>query len=149
VIKEKMCCSVSGVVEGRHGFSPFFEVIDCNNNVFVSITRWGVTSHEVNAPFTKGVCSNDWVVKIRWCSCFVGIKLTFIASLHGVNEIVKQCRPKVTCSDDFMSSGHPRNMAPARAAMAVVKDSISLVNSQALMSMVSTPRRYKISLTRR
>jgi hypothetical protein len=22
VIKEKMCCGVSGVVEGRHGFSP-------------------------------------------------------------------------------------------------------------------------------
>jgi hypothetical protein len=47
-------------------------------------------------------------------------KLTFIASLHGVNAIVKQCRLKVTCSDDFLSNGHPQKGAPARAAMAVV-----------------------------
>jgi hypothetical protein len=37
VIKEKTCCGVSGVVEGRHGFNPFCEVIDCDNNIFVSI----------------------------------------------------------------------------------------------------------------
>jgi hypothetical protein len=131
VIKEKMCCSVSGVVEGGHGFSPFCEVIDCDDDVFVSIAGWGVTSHQVDAPFTKGANSNDWVEKSRWCSCFVSIKLTFIASLHGVNAIVRQCRPKVTCSDDFLSSGHSRKMAPARVAMAVVQDSIGLVNSQA------------------
>jgi hypothetical protein len=100
-------CAQLGVVEGRHGFSPFCEVIDCDNDVFVSIVGWGITSHEVDAPFTKGANSNDWVEKSRWCSCFVGIKLTFIASLHGMNAIVKQCRPKITCSDDFLSSGHP------------------------------------------
>jgi hypothetical protein len=73
VIKEKTCCSVSDVVEGRHGFSPFCEVIDNNDNVFVSITGWGITSHEVDAPFTEGVDSNDWVKKKKWCSCFVGV----------------------------------------------------------------------------
>jgi hypothetical protein len=89
VIKEKTRCSVSGVVEGGHGFSPFCKVIDCDNNVFVSIARWGITSHEVDAPFTKGDCSNDWVEKRKWCSFFVGIKMTFITSLHGMNAIVK------------------------------------------------------------
>ena len=59
MIKEKTHYSVSGVVEGGHGFNPFCEVIDCNNNVFVSIARWGITSHEVDAPFTKGAGSND------------------------------------------------------------------------------------------
>jgi hypothetical protein len=59
VIKEKMRYNVSGVVEGGHGFSPFCEVINCDNNVFVSIAGWGITSHEVDAPFTKGACSND------------------------------------------------------------------------------------------
>jgi hypothetical protein len=61
VIKEKMCCGVSGVVEGRHGFNPLCKVIDCDNDVFVSIAGWRVASHEVDAPFTKGACSNDWV----------------------------------------------------------------------------------------
>jgi hypothetical protein len=106
VIKEKMRCSVSGVVEGGHGFIPFGEEIDYDNNVFVPIDGWGVTSHEVDAPFTKGACINDWVEKSRWCSCFVDIKLTFLALLHGMNAIVKQCRPKITCSDDFLSSRH-------------------------------------------
>jgi hypothetical protein len=131
VIKEKVCCGVSGVVEGKHGFNPLYEVIDYDNYVFVSIIEWGVTSHEVDAPFTKGACSNDWVEKSRWCSCFVCIKLTFITSLHGMNAIVKQCRPKVTYMDDFLNSGHPQEMAPAHAAMVVVQESISLINSQA------------------
>jgi hypothetical protein len=120
VIKEKMHCSVSSVVEGGHIFNPFCEVMDCDNNVFVSIARWGITSHEVNAPFTKGAGSNDWVKKKRWCSCFVGVKLTFLASLHSMNAIVKQFRPKITCLDDFLSNGHSRKMAPTCATMAVV-----------------------------
>jgi hypothetical protein len=106
VVKEKMRCSVSGVVEGGHSFGPFCEVIDHVNNVFVSIAGWGITSHEVYAPFTKWASSNDWVKKSRWCSCFVGVKLTFLASLHSMNEIVKQCRQKITCSNDFLGSGH-------------------------------------------
>jgi hypothetical protein len=44
VIKEKTRCSVSGIVEGGHGFNPFCEVIDGNNNVFLSIARGGYKS---------------------------------------------------------------------------------------------------------
>jgi hypothetical protein len=61
VVKEKMCCSVSDVVESRHGFSPLSEVIDYHDNVFVSIVGWRVASHDVYAPFAKGVDSDDWV----------------------------------------------------------------------------------------
>jgi hypothetical protein len=61
VIKEKMCCCVNDVVEGEHGFNPLGEVIDCHNNVFVSIVGWRVISHEVNAPFAKGADSDNWV----------------------------------------------------------------------------------------
>ena len=131
MMKEKLCCHVNDVVEGGHGFSPFCEVINCDNNVFVSIVGWGITSHEVDAPFTKGACSNDRVDKSRWCSCFVGIKMTFIASLHGMNAIVKQCRPKVTFSDDLLSNRNSRKMAPTCVAMTVIQDSIDLVNGQA------------------
>jgi ureidoglycolate hydrolase len=56
-----MRCSVSGVVEGGHSFSPFGKVIDNDNNVFVTIAGGGITSHKVNAPFAKGACSDDWV----------------------------------------------------------------------------------------
>ena len=73
MVKEQMCCNVSSVFEGRHGFSPLSEVINYNDDVFVSIARWRVASHEVYAPFEKGVDSNDWVEKSRWCSHFVGI----------------------------------------------------------------------------
>jgi hypothetical protein len=61
VVKEKTRYDVSSVVEGRHGFNPLCEVIDCDDDVFVSISTWRVESHEFDAPFTKGACSNDWV----------------------------------------------------------------------------------------
>jgi hypothetical protein len=131
VVKEKTCCDVSGIVKGGHIFCPFGEVIDYDNNVFVSIAGGGITSHEVDAPFKKRAGSDDWMKKRRWCSGFCGIKLTLLAPFHGVNAIVKQGRPKVTCSDNLLSSGYSRKMAPTCAAMAVVQDSISLVNGQA------------------
>ena len=59
MVKEKMCCSVSGVVEGGHGFNSLGEIIDCHNDLFVSISRWRVASHEVYTPFAKGADSND------------------------------------------------------------------------------------------
>jgi hypothetical protein len=61
VIKENTHCSVSGVVDGRHGFDPFSKVIHFHNDVLVSISRWRVASHEVYAPFEKGVSIDDWM----------------------------------------------------------------------------------------
>jgi hypothetical protein len=52
-LKEKTRYSVSGIVEGGHGFRPFGEVIDGDNNVFVTIAGGGITSHKVNAPFAE------------------------------------------------------------------------------------------------
>jgi hypothetical protein len=131
VVEEKTRCGVSGVVEGGHRFCPFGEVIDYDNNVFVTIVGGGVTSHEVDAPFTKRVGSDDWMKKSRWCSGFVGVKLTLLTSFHSVNAIVKQGRPKVTCSDNLLSSGYSRNMASTCATVAVIQDSIGLINGQA------------------
>jgi hypothetical protein len=73
VVEEKTCYSFSGVFEGGYSFSPFSEIIDCHDDVFVSIARWQVANHEVYAPFAKGARSNDWVEKSRWCSRFFGI----------------------------------------------------------------------------
>jgi hypothetical protein len=89
VVEEKTRYSVSDVVEGGHSFSPFDEVIDSDNNVFVTIVGGGITSHKVNAPFTKGVGSNDRVKESGGSSSFVGIELTLLTAFHGMNAIMK------------------------------------------------------------
>jgi hypothetical protein len=120
VVKEKTRCSVSGVVESGHSFGPFGEVINGDNNVFVTIAGGGITSHKVDAPFTKRAGSNDRVKKSGGSSGFVGIELTLLTSFHGMNAIMKQGRPKVTSSDNILSSGYTRKMAPTCATVAVV-----------------------------
>jgi hypothetical protein len=120
VVKEKMRCSVSDVVEGGHSFCPFGEVINDDNNVFVTISGGGITSHEVNDSFTKRVGSDDGMKKSGGSSGFIGIELKLLTSFHGVNAIVKQGRSKVTGSDNLLSSGYARQMAPTCAAVAVV-----------------------------
>ena len=120
VVKEKTRCSVSGVVEGGHSFSPFGEVIDSHNNVFVTIAGGGITSHKVNAPFKKGACSNDRVKKSGGSAGFVGIELTFLTSFHSMNAILKQGRPKITGPDNLFHSGDARKVAPTCTAVAIV-----------------------------
>ena len=120
VVKEKTRCSVSGVVEGGHSFGPFGEVIDSDNNVFATIAGGGITGHKVDAPFAKRASCNDRVAKGGGGSGFVGIELTLLTSFHGMNAIMKQVRPKVTSSDNILSSGYTRQMAPTCADVVVV-----------------------------
>ena len=120
VVEEKTRCSVSGIVEGGHGFRPFGEVIDSNNNVFVTIAGGGITGHKVNAPFAEGASSNDRVEKSGGSAGFVGIELTLLTSFHGMNAIMKQGRPKVTSLDNLLRGGDTGNMAPTCTTVAVV-----------------------------
>jgi hypothetical protein len=105
VVEEKTRCSVSGIVEGGHGFRPFGEVIDNNNNVFVTIAGGGITGHKFNAPFAEGASSNDRVKKSGGSAGFVGVELTLLTTSHGMDAVMKQGRPKVTGSDDLLSCG--------------------------------------------
>jgi hypothetical protein len=89
VVKEKTRCSVSGVVESGHSFSPFGEVINGDNNVFVTVARGGITSHKVDAPFTKRARNNDRVKNSGGSSGFVGIELTLLTLFHDMNAIMK------------------------------------------------------------
>jgi hypothetical protein len=86
----------------------------------VTIVGGGITSHKVDAPFTKRASSNDRVKKSGGSSGFVGIELTLLTSFHGMNAIMKQGRPKVTGSDNLLSSGYTRKMAPTCATVVVV-----------------------------
>jgi hypothetical protein len=106
VVKEETCCSVSGVVESGHSFEPFGEVINGDNDVFLTIAGGGITIHKVDAPFTKRAGSNDKVKKSGGSSGFVGVELTLLTSFHDMNAIMKQGRPKVTSLDNILSSGY-------------------------------------------
>jgi hypothetical protein len=120
VVKEETRYNVSGVVESGHSFGPFGEVINGDNDVFVTIAGGGITSHEVDAPFTKRVGNNDRVKKSGGSVDFVGVELTLLTLFHGMNAIMKQGRPKVTGSYDILSSGYAQKMAPTCAAVAVI-----------------------------
>jgi hypothetical protein len=120
VVEEKTRCYVSSVVEGGHSFSPFGEVIDSDNNVFVTIARGGITSHKVIAPFKKGSYRNDRVKKSGGSLGFVGVELTLLTSFHGMNAIMKQGRPKVSDPDNLLSRGDAQKMAPTGATVAVI-----------------------------
>jgi hypothetical protein len=120
MVEEKMRCGVSGIVEGGHSFGPFGEVIDSDNNVFVTIAGGGITSHKVNAPFTKGACSNDRVKKSGGSAGFVGVELALLTTSHGMNAVMKQGRPKITSPDDILSHGDAQKMAPTSAAVTLV-----------------------------
>ena len=120
VVKEETRCSVSGVVESGNSFGPFGEVINDDNNVFVTIAGGEITSHKVDAPFTKRARSNDRVKKNEGSSSFVGIELTLLTSFHVMNVIMKQGRPKVTGLDNLLSSGYTRKMAPTCVSLVVV-----------------------------
>ena len=120
VVEEKTRCSASGIVEGGHGFRPFGEVIDNDNNVFVTIAGGGIIGHKVNAPFAEGASSNDRVKKSGGSTGFVGVELTLLTTSHGMNAVMKQGRPKVTSPDNLLSRGDAREMAPTSAAVTVI-----------------------------
>jgi hypothetical protein len=62
--------------------------------------------HEVYTPFTEGVGYDDWMYKRWWCSCFVCIKMEFVALLDSVDAVMKQCGPEVTFLNDVLGGGH-------------------------------------------
>jgi hypothetical protein len=120
VVKEKTRCSINGIVESGHSFGPFGEVVNVDNDVFVTIAGGWITSHKVDAPFAKRVGCNDRVEKSGGIPGFVGVELTLLTSFHGMNAIMKQGRPKVTGSDNILSNGYTRKMAPTCAAVEVI-----------------------------
>ena len=54
MVEEKSRCHFNFAIECGHGLSPLGEVIDCHDDVFVTISRNGVDCHEVDFPFAKG-----------------------------------------------------------------------------------------------
>jgi hypothetical protein len=106
VVEEKMRFCVSGVVKCGHGFNPFGKVINCHNNLLVSITGWRMEIHEVYAPFIEGANCDRWMEKRWWRSFFVFIKLVLVASLKSVDATMKQSGLEVPCSNDFLGGGH-------------------------------------------
>ena len=86
----------------------------------MTIAGGGIKSHKVNAPFTKGACSNDKVKKSGGSAGFVGVELSLLTMYHGMNAVMRQGRPKITNPDDLLSCGDARKMAPTSVAVTVV-----------------------------
>ena len=61
MVEKEMGSSFSGTVEGGHGFRPFGEVINSDNDVLMAVSRWGSALHEVDGPLAKGTNGDDWV----------------------------------------------------------------------------------------
>jgi hypothetical protein len=61
MVKENVCRGINHIVECGHIFIPFGEVFNDNYDLLVSVTRWRVTHHEIDAPFTEGVSCDDYM----------------------------------------------------------------------------------------
>jgi hypothetical protein len=59
--------------------------------------------------------------------------MEFVASLDNVDVVVKQCGPKVACSNDFFGGGHTREVTTASITMEIVQDSVFFVDGQTSM----------------
>jgi hypothetical protein len=67
----------------------------------------GVVLQSEDMTWLKKKCTAVSVVLLKvGIASFVGVKMTLLTLFHGVNAIVKQGRPKVTFSDNLLSSGY-------------------------------------------
>ena len=55
MVEEEARCCFTFAIKCGHGLGPLSEVIDCNNDVFMTISRDRVDCDEVNCPFVEGL----------------------------------------------------------------------------------------------
>ena len=107
VVEEKRHCCVSCIVEGRHGFGPFGKVVNCHDNVLVSITRCRMTSHEVYVPFAEGLTMRIGCKRVRGAHGFF-VKDDICRMFNNVDAVMKQCALEVPCRMTFSSVDIPK-----------------------------------------
>lgn len=105
MVEEKSSCHLNRIVEIRHFLDPFCEVINDNDHV-IMVFRQRLTLHEVDPPFVKGTDTDDRVEWSRWSSSLHGKDLASGAMLDCHDAFMKESGLEVTCSDDFIVSGH-------------------------------------------
>ena len=54
MVKEETCRRFSFAIKCGHGLIPLSEVINCHNDVFMTIGQGRVDCHEVDFPFAEG-----------------------------------------------------------------------------------------------
>ena len=54
MVEEEACRHLTFVIKCGHGLDPLSEVINCHNDVFMTVGRDGVDCHEVDFPFAEG-----------------------------------------------------------------------------------------------
>ena len=53
MVEEEESRCLNFAIKCRHGLDPLSEVIDCHNDVFMTIFQDRVDCHEVNFPFAE------------------------------------------------------------------------------------------------
>ena len=54
MVEEESCYCFTFAIKCGLGLDPLSEVIDCHNDVFMTISRDRVDCHEVDFPFAEG-----------------------------------------------------------------------------------------------
>ena len=54
MVEEETHCGFHFAIECGHGLSPLGEVINCHNDVFMTVGRDGVDCHKFIFPFAEG-----------------------------------------------------------------------------------------------
>ena len=54
MVEEEACCCFTFAIKFGHFLGPFSEVINCHNDLFMTVGRDKVDCHEVDFPFVEG-----------------------------------------------------------------------------------------------
>ena len=64
MVEEEAHCCFTFAIKCGHGLDQLSEVIDCHNDVFMTVGQDRVDCHEVDFPFAETLDCN---YRVKWC----------------------------------------------------------------------------------
>ena len=101
MVKEKEGCGRDHVVECWHSLSPFCEIVNRHDDIFVVTNGWRSTLHKVDGPFTKGTSCDDRMEGSWRSSRLRGEMLAIGTVFDCFNAINEQKRKKIPSAHEF------------------------------------------------
>ena len=112
MVKEKEGCSGCRIVEHRHSFSPFSEIVNRYDDIFVVTSRWWSTFHKVDDPFTKRTSCDDRVERRGRSSRLGGEMLAIGTVFDYFNAITEEEGQKYPARMIFWAVVRPERWPP-------------------------------------
>ena len=122
MVKEKEGGSGCRILECRHSFSPFGEIINCLDDVFVVTSGGRATFHKVNGPFPKRASCDDRMEGSGRSSRLGGEMLAIGTVFDYFNAITEERRPKIPGAHDFLGGGKAGKVAPTSIAWQALRN---------------------------